>query len=159
MNISKARIGTDGPKCKTSDYNAFGIDMLYDDGDTYHNQIEVHGNSALRQHLLVLLEHTPFVGTRITASDAHTPEATGADPTDPVFKRQGMWYHYDETWADYCGPFLTEIEARASVEMYGRCLDGKESPEPKWHQGQEEPDVEGQERNDQSGLETQDQKS
>ncbi len=32
------------------------------------------------------------------------------------------WYFWDETWADYHGPFATELEARESLKNYCETL-------------------------------------
>lgn len=40
---------------------------------------------------------------------------------DPVFQlKDGHWYHCDETWADYFGPFETQVEAQHALDGY--CL-------------------------------------
>lgn len=40
--------------------------------------------------------------------------------SDPVFEKKGLWYHCDETWADYYGPFETQAEAKLALDCY--CL-------------------------------------
>lgn len=42
--------------------------------------------------------------------------------TDPVFQRNGLWYFYDETWANEYGPFATEAIARDECDKYARTL-------------------------------------
>jgi len=39
---------------------------------------------------------------------------------DPVFidEDTGLFYFYEETWADYQGPFTTEDEARQILQHY-----------------------------------------
>lgn len=42
---------------------------------------------------------------------------------DPVFKEEGMWYFYDETWSNVHGPFETEDDARKAVIAYVNYLN------------------------------------
>lgn len=39
-------------------------------------------------------------------------------PTNPVHERDGVWYYWDETWANEIGPFVTETIARAELARY-----------------------------------------
>lgn len=40
---------------------------------------------------------------------------------DPVFQlKDGLWYHCDEGWSDYFGPFETQAEAKHNLDIY--CL-------------------------------------
>ena len=46
---------------------------------------------------------------------------------DPVFKKAGKWYHWDEVWTDPYGPFDTEEEAREGLEcLYESLESGRE---------------------------------
>ena len=44
---------------------------------------------------------------------------------DPVHfdAKERLWYFWDETWADRCGPFESEAEARRELEIYCEALD------------------------------------
>lgn len=56
-------------------------------------------------------------------------------PVDsPVYERlKGEWFFHDETGCRSCGPYLTETEALAAVEVYAReHLEGSNTPTPKW---------------------------
>ena len=44
------------------------------------------------------------------------------DALDPVFGEGSTWYFWDETWADACGPFPSEAEARVAIHNYAKTL-------------------------------------
>ena len=44
------------------------------------------------------------------------------DQLDCLFGEGGTWYFWDETWADACGPFPSEEEARTAVQVYVETL-------------------------------------
>lgn len=57
-----------------------------------------------------------------------------------IEKRGDNWYFYNETWSDTYGPYLTEIEARAALEVYAReGLENKITPATKWQDETSEP--------------------
>lgn len=35
------------------------------------------------------------------------------------------WYHWDETWADWSGPFESEEEAKKELKRYGEFLNSE----------------------------------
>ena len=37
---------------------------------------------------------------------------------DPVHRRKGKWWFWDETWANEIGPHDTEEEARVALNRY-----------------------------------------
>jgi len=47
----------------------------------------------------------------------------GGSYRDPVHERDGLWYFYDETWANELGPYPTEDHARVALREYVRALD------------------------------------
>ena len=40
---------------------------------------------------------------------------------DPVQKRDGKWYWWDETWSEETGPYNTYVEAEVDCTRY--CLE------------------------------------
>ena len=40
----------------------------------------------------------------------------------PDLKVKGFWYFWDETWAYWHGPYSTEKEARAALDIYFKSL-------------------------------------
>ena len=56
---------------------------------------------------------------------------TGDPTVDPVFQatildepdfEKQKWYFWTESWADTCGPYNTEEEARAAIRQYAAQL-------------------------------------
>jgi hypothetical protein len=45
-------------------------------------------------------------------------EVKHPNSTDPVEKSEGLWWYWDEVWADKRGPWFTEEEARAQLKHY-----------------------------------------
>lgn len=45
---------------------------------------------------------------------------------DPVFEHKGKWYWWDETGADYHGPFDTPLEARQRLDAYCKWLENRD---------------------------------
>lgn len=37
---------------------------------------------------------------------------------DPIFENSGKWYFWIETWADFVGPYDTELEALEALREY-----------------------------------------
>jgi len=43
---------------------------------------------------------------------------------DPIFELNGLWYFYDETWANTHGPFSSYEEADKVLKEYINYLEG-----------------------------------
>lgn len=37
---------------------------------------------------------------------------------DPVYEYQGLWWFWDETWANRYGPFYTKQDAQTALSEY-----------------------------------------
>lgn len=48
--------------------------------------------------------------------------------SDPIFERDGKWYHWDEVWAYEYGPYDTRDLAEEALKAYCRWLDSPEYP-------------------------------
>ncbi len=46
---------------------------------------------------------------------------------NPVYQRNGLWYHCDEIWVDEYGPFPSEMIARAKMAVYCHWLNWRDS--------------------------------
>lgn len=42
----------------------------------------------------------------------------------PDFKGKGLWYFWDETWANWHGPFPNEKAARDALDLYAENMLG-----------------------------------
>lgn len=52
---------------------------------------------------------------------------SGATEADAVHFRDGVWWFWDECWADEYGPYDTEKAAREACVEYGKQLNGEKS--------------------------------
>lgn len=55
-----------------------------------------------------------------TCTDAASIRGSNGQPSDPVECDQstGLWYFWDETWSERCGPYSSEQEARDRFKSY-----------------------------------------
>ena len=37
---------------------------------------------------------------------------------NPIFEKDNLWYFYDETWANYHGPYNSKAEAKVALNRY-----------------------------------------